>query len=87
MRQVAELCAGALDGLADATDLVRAEIVHDDDIVQPQNGDEHLADIGEEAAAVDRTLEDASATSSSSRKTPMEVEVSHCPCGTAALRR
>ena len=58
-RQVEECRAGGFDGLADARDLVRAEIVHDDDITGPQGGDQHLLDIGEEHRAIDRAVEHA----------------------------
>ena len=36
-----------------------AEVVHDDDVACLQRGNEHLLDIGAEALAVDRAVEDA----------------------------
>jgi hypothetical protein len=36
---------------------VAAEIVHDDDVAGLQGGDEDLLDIGSEALAVDRAIE------------------------------
>ena len=41
-----------------AADLWDAEIVHDDDVAGLQTGDELLLDIGAEALAVDRPVED-----------------------------
>jgi hypothetical protein len=51
-RQVAQTCAGGLDRLPDAMDLVSGQIVHDDDVALPQLGNQRLFDIGEEGLAV-----------------------------------
>src|SRR3546814_16211039 len=48
-----DVCSSDLPGL------VAAEIVHDDDIARLEAGDQLLANIGQEAFAVDRTVEDA----------------------------
>ena len=56
-RQIDQTCAGGLDRLANAGNLVRAEPVHDHDIATAQRGNQHLLDIGEEGFAVDRPIE------------------------------
>ena len=58
-RQVPEPGAGGPDHLPDGRRLVGAEIVHDDDVAGLQDRDELLLDIGAEAFAVDRSVEDA----------------------------
>lgn len=50
--------AGRLDHLAHLRPFVAGEIVHDHDVALRQFGDEHLADIGLEGVAVDRTIDD-----------------------------
>ena len=55
--QIAQVCAGTLDRLANAGNLVRAEPVHDHDIAAVQRGNQHLLDIGEEGLAIDRPIE------------------------------
>jgi hypothetical protein len=57
-RQVDEACALRLDGLAHTGDLVRLEVVHHHDIAWAQGRRERLLDIGKEARAVDRAVED-----------------------------
>ena len=56
--QVAQACAAGLDRLSDAMDLMGGQIVHDDDVVWPQLGNERLFDIGEKGLAVHRAVED-----------------------------
>ena len=58
-RQIPEPGAGGADHLADGGRFVRAEIVHDDDVAWLQDRHELLLDIGAEALAVDRPIEDA----------------------------
>ncbi len=58
-RQEEELGAGGADGAADGLAFVAAEIVHDDDVAGLERRDEELLDIGAEALAVDRPVEDA----------------------------
>ena len=58
-RQEAEGCAGSPDALAHGGGFVAAEIVHDDDVAWFEDRDELLLDIGAEARAVDRSVEDA----------------------------
>lgn len=58
-RQIEELGARGLDRFAHAFDLVRAEIVEHDDVARTQLGRQGLLDIGQEARAVDRAVEDA----------------------------
>lgn len=58
-RQEPEPCAGLLDQLAYLPGFVAAQIVHDDDVTAPQRRDELLGDIGLEALAIDRAVEDA----------------------------
>lgn len=45
-RQIPEPCSGRADHLSDGEGLVRAEIVHDDDVAGLEHGDELLLDIG-----------------------------------------
>jgi hypothetical protein len=58
-RQEEELGAGSPDGSSDGFTLVTAEIVEDDDVAWPEGGHEDLLDIGEEALAIDGTIDDA----------------------------
>ena len=57
--QEEELGAGGADGTADGLALVASQIIDDDDVARPEGGDENLLDIGEEASAVDRPVDDA----------------------------
>jgi hypothetical protein len=57
-RQIPEPCAGRPDGAPDGCGLVAAEIVHDDDVAFAQGWRELLFDVGAEAFAVDRPVED-----------------------------
>ena len=56
-RQVEEVCAPVLDGLADAIDLMAAQVVHDDDVTRAERRSEHLLDIGLEDDAVHRSVD------------------------------
>ena len=58
-REEPEPGAGRLDHVSDGCRLVRAEVVHDDDVTWFEDGDELSLDIGMEASAVDRSVEDA----------------------------
>ena len=58
-RQIQQPGAGGLDRLADPGDLVRTEIVHDDDVAVDQRGNQHLLDVGEEQLAIDCAVEHA----------------------------
>jgi len=49
-RQVEQLRARRLDGLAHALDLVAAEVVHDDHVACAESWREHLLDVGAEGA-------------------------------------
>lgn len=51
-RQVPEVRAARLDPLADAVDMVCAQVVHHQDVAWPQGGDEHLLEVCEERVAV-----------------------------------
>jgi hypothetical protein len=53
-----QLCSCCTDGLANRLALVRAQIVHDDDIARLQGRDQFGFHIGPEALAVDRAIED-----------------------------
>ncbi len=57
--QVPQPRAGGADHLTDGRRLVRAEVVHHDDIAGFEYRDEQLLDIGFEALTVDRSVEDA----------------------------
>lgn len=58
-RQEPEPCASGPDHVPDRSRLVRSKIIHDDDIAGLEHRHEQLFDIGVEASAVDRTVEDA----------------------------
>ncbi len=58
-RQIPEPGAGSFDHLPDGRRLMTSEVIHDDDIAGLQHPDELLLDIGSEALAVDRAVEDA----------------------------
>jgi hypothetical protein len=51
--------AGGADGGSDGVALVRAEIVHDDNVAGSQRWHQQLLDIGPEALTVDRSVDDA----------------------------
>jgi hypothetical protein len=58
-RQVEEAGTAGFDGLTHALDLVRPEIVQHHDVALAQGRRQRLLDVGEEARAVDRAVEDA----------------------------
>lgn len=58
-RQEPEPGSGGFEDVTDGLGLVRAEIVHDDDVARPQDRNELLLDISAKALAVDRSVEDA----------------------------
>src|SRR5579862_4598100 len=58
-RQIPQPGSRGADHLADGSGLVRAQIIHDDDITRFEGGHELLFDIGPEALAVDRSVKDA----------------------------
>lgn len=58
-RQEPEPCAGRCDDLTDGRRFVAAEIVHDDNVARLEDRHELLLDIGAEALAIDRPVEDA----------------------------
>ena len=51
-RQVPEVRAARLDTLADAVDMVCAQVVHHQDVAWPQGGDEHLLEVRDLRVAV-----------------------------------
>ena len=57
-RQVEEPGAGGTDGATHGIGLVRAEIVHDDDVAVSQGRDQNLLDVEKEGFAVDRPLDE-----------------------------
>ena len=57
-RQVPEVRAARLDTLADAVDMVCAQVVHHQDVAWPQGGDEHLFEVREERVAVDGAIQE-----------------------------
>lgn len=56
--QEEQLCAGGSDDAANGLSLVTTEIVHDDDVAELEARTEKLLDVGEEAGAIDRPVED-----------------------------
>lgn len=74
--------AGRFDGVADGLGFVAAEIVHDDDVAGSEGRHQLLVDVGAEALAVDRAVEDAGSGQAITAKCPEEGQ------GTpAAVRR
>lgn len=57
-REIAHSRTCCFDGGLNAGTFVRAEIVHDNNVAWPQIGYQHAIDIGLEAAAIDRTIQD-----------------------------
>ena len=55
--QIDEHCAARLDGLANTTDLMNADIIHDDDVAALEGRREHLFDVGLKACAVHRAVQ------------------------------
>ena len=86
-RQIPEPCAGCPDHLPDSSRLMRAEVVHDNDVAGLEHRYELLLDISPEALAIDRPVEDAWRSEGSSRRAPKKVSVRQCPCGAKARRR
>ena len=70
--------AGGSDRVAHGLAFVRAEIVGHDDIVWLEGRDQEPRDVGEEALAVDRAVEETGASTRSSRAA-RNVEVFQCP--------
>ena len=58
-RQIPEPCTGRPDHLPDGGRLMRAEVVHDNDVAGLEHRHELLLDIGPEALAIDRPVENA----------------------------
>ena len=58
-RQIPQRHAGCLERMLDTGDLVRAEIIGDDDVAGVQRRHQDLFDVGQEAGPVHRTVEDA----------------------------
>lgn len=58
-RKEDEPCARSSDGFSDSGALVGAEIVHDDNVAGLERWHQQLLDIGTEALAVDRPVDDA----------------------------
>ncbi len=79
--------ASGADHLPDGGRLVGAKIVHDDDVAGLEHWHELLLDIGPEALAVDRSIEDARSSRRSSRRAPRKVSVRQWPCGAKPRRR
>jgi hypothetical protein len=58
-RQIPEPCAGRFDQASQGSRLVAAEIVHNDDVARLKLWNQNLLNIGAEAFAVDRAVEQA----------------------------
>ena len=78
---------GGLDGWADAGDLVRGEIVHDDEVARLERRDEDLFDIGAKFSPLIGPSNTQGAVTPSWRKAAMSVVVFQWPNGTYAMRR
>src|ERR1700733_7107397 len=75
------------DGLPHLLPLVGAEIVEDHSVARLEGRDEELLDIGAEAFAVDRAVEQAGRIDAVIAKRARNVAVFHLPCGTLSTRR
>jgi hypothetical protein len=56
-RQVAQRGAGGFDRVLDAVDVMRREVIGDDDVAGRERGDQDLGDVGEKAVAVHRAVD------------------------------
>lgn len=81
-REIPEAGTGCADQLADGFGFVRAEVVHDDDIAGLEHRHELLLDVGTEAWAIDRPVEDARSGQAVTSKRSEE-----CQCAPVAMRR
>ena len=79
--QVPEGGPGGLDGALDAGDLVGPEIVGNDDVAGLQGRHQDLFDVGAEALAIDRAVEDPGAVSPVTRNAARNVLVCQRPQG------
>ena len=86
-RQIEQACAGTLDRLANASNLVRTEPIHDHNIATPQRGNQHLLDMGEEGLAVDRPIEHAGGNQAIAAQTGDEGRSIPVPVRTASTSR
>ena len=95
-RQLEQAGAGCLDGVADAGDLVRGEIVHDDDVARPQRRRQAAADVGAEDGAGHRPIDDegggeAAGAPCGDERRPLPMAVGHLadqpPAAAAAAPR
>jgi hypothetical protein len=57
LRQIAKRCASSLDRLCDASNFVRGQIIHHDDVVGLERRHEALFDIGQEQFSVHRSID------------------------------
>src|SRR5690606_5931232 len=78
---------GCFDQLSDGCRFVAAEIIHDDNVAWLEHRPQLLLDIGAEALAVHRSVEDTGAVSRSFLKAPRNVSVRQWPCGANARSR
>ena len=86
-RQEEELGTGRSDGVPDGFAFVASQVVHDDDVAAAQGRQQDLDDIGKEALAVDRAVEDARRGDLVMAQGGEEGEVRQRPCGTLASSR
>ena len=86
-RQIEEAGALGLDGVADAIDLVGLEVIHHHEVAGSEGRRQHLGDVGQEAHAVDRAVEDARCGEAVVAQRGDKVVVFQGPCGTAATSR
>ena len=56
-RQVAQGGAGGFDRVLDAVDMMRREVIGEDDVAGRERGDEDLGDVGEKAVAIHRAVD------------------------------
>jgi hypothetical protein len=57
--QIPQRCAGGFDQRLDAVDVMRGEVVGDDDVARRERGDQDLLDVGEKTVAVHRAIDHA----------------------------
>lgn len=86
-RQIEDAGAGCADGLGDACDLVRREVVHDHNVTGLELGSKELADISEKRLPVIGPSSTSGAMMPAERRPVRNVMAFQCPCGAASTRR
>ena len=86
-RQITQGCAGGFDGLLYPLDLVRGDIIHDDDIAAFKGGRQTLLDIGQKVSPFIAPLIIIGAVIPSQRSAATNVNVFQAANGTRPITR